>query len=235
MSRRLFLLLTILVAIVVAACSPTVNLLDEKNLSDESLLTGEPCEAPCWNNIIPGETSFRDALILVEDDSRFTNVEEVEPDEETSARLFGFSTGEGTNICCQVLSEEGEVIDSMLFFLAPEMTIGDIIEKYGEPTYVIGEEVVEGEQAILFLVFPDVPIVLYAFVAGATGELTDSSQIVGVLYMTDAAMERLINGNSFYNWEGYQGFSDYVDENFDFVGEDVGSEVETSDNDAESD
>ena len=224
MNRRLFLLLISLVAMVVAACAPTVNLLDENNLKDTSLLTGEPCEAPCWNNIIPGETSFRDALIIVQDDARYVNVEEVEPDEETDARLFGFSDGEG-NVCCQVLSEDGETIDSMLFFLSPEMTLGEVIEKYDEPTYVLGEDVAEG-QAILFLVYPDVPIVIYVYVAGSEGELSASSEVIGLLYVTESGMDRLINGNSFYNWEGYQSFTDYVDENYDFVGEDVGAESE---------
>lgn len=227
MNRRLFLMLIALIAMVVAACAPTVNLLDENNLKDTSLLSGEPCEAPCWNNIIPGETSFRDALIIVQDDARFVNVEEVEPDEETDARLFGFADGEGSNVCCQVLSEEGEIVDSMLFFLAPEMTLGEVTDKYGDPTYVLGEEVAE-DQAIVFLVYPDVPIVIYAHVAGAQGELSSTSEIVGLLYLTEAGMERLVNGNRFYNWEGYQSYADYIDENYDFVGEDYEAPDEAS-------
>lgn len=233
MNRRLFVLFIAVIAIVFVACSPTINLLDENNLKDTSLLTDDPCEAPCWNNITPGETSFRDALIIVQDDERYSNVEEVEPEEETNARLFGFSAGE-SNICCQVLSEEGDVIDSMLFFLAPEMTLGDILEKYNDPTYVLGEELAE-DQAVLFLIFPDVPMVLYGHVAGAAeGELSASSEIVGVLYLTDAGMERLINGNSLYNWEGYQSYSDYIDENYDFVGEDVIPAEDTPSEETES-
>ena len=233
MNRRLLLLFVAPIFIVLAACSPTINLLDENNLKDTSLLSDDPCEAPCWNGITPGETSFRDAKILVEDDARFMNVEEIEPEEESNARLFGFSEGEA-NICCQILSEEGDIIDSMLFFLAPEMTLDAVIDKYGEPLYVLGEAPAE-DQAIMFVIYPDVPMVIYAFVAGpAEGELSGSSEIIGMLYMTDPAMERLINNNSFYDWDGYQSYVTYIDENYDFVGAEVESTDDASE-DTESD
>jgi len=233
MNRRLLLLFAVLIAIVLAACAPPINLLDENNLKDTSLLSGEPCEAPCWNGIVPGETSFRDAKIIVEDDARFTNVEEVELEEATEERLFSFAEGEG-NTCCQVLSETGDVIDSMLLFLAPEMTVGDIIDKFGDPTYLLGDAPAE-DQAFMLLIFPDEPLVIYAFVAGAAeGEISGSSEIIGALYLTDEAMQRLIDNNSFYEWDGYQSFATYVDENFDFVGDEVGSDDASSD-ESESD
>jgi len=232
MYRRLLVISVALVAIVLAACAPTVNLLDENNLKDTSLLTGEPCEAPCWNGIIPGETTFRDALILVEDDTRYLNVQEVEAEEETEERLFGFSDGEA-NVCCQVYSRDGEVIESMLFLLSPQMTLSEVVDKYGEPTYLTGEEVAEG-QAIVFLVYPDVPIVLYAFVEGAGGDLTETSEIIGLLYMTEAEMQTIIDASRFYEWEGYQAFADYIDENYDFIGSEADAIVDdTAEGDAD--
>lgn len=233
MNRRL-LLFAVLIAIVLTACAPPINLLDENNLKDTSLLSGDPCEAPCWNGIVPGETTFRDAMIMVEDDARFTNVEEVDLEDATEERLFSFAQGEG-NTCCQVLSESGGIIDSMLLFLAPEITVGDILEKFGEPTYLLGDTPSE-DQGFILLVFPDVPLVVYAFVAGsAEGEISGTSEIIGVLYLTDEAMQRLIDNNSFYEWDGYQSYSTYIDENYDFVGAEVGSEDEASSDEPESD
>jgi hypothetical protein len=219
MYQRLSLIFFALTAFLLAACSPEINLLDENNLKDTSLVSGEPCDAPCWNNITPGETTYRDALISVEDDGRFQNVQENEFDEETDERLFGFSDGDA-NICCQVYSRDGEVVDSMLFLLAPQMTLGEVVDKYGEPTYLTGEEVAEG-QAIVFLVYPDVPIVLYAYVAGAAGDLTETSEIIGALYMTESEIQQIIDASQFYEWEGYQAFADYIDENYDFIGVDA--------------
>lgn len=234
MNRRLFLLFAVLIAVVLTACAPPINLLDENNLHDTSLLSGDPCEAPCWNGIVPGETSFRDAMIMVEDDARFTNVEEVELEDATDERLFSFAEGEG-NTCCQVLSESGGIIDSMLLFLAPEITVGEILEKFGEPTYLLGDTPSE-DQGFMLLVFPDVPLVVYAFVAGsAEGEISASSELIGVLYLTDEAMQRLIDNNSFYEWDGYQSYSTYIDENYDFVGAEVGSEEDATSDESESD
>jgi len=228
MYRRLIFFPVVLIAFALAACAPTINLLDENNLKDTSLLTGEPCEAPCWNGITPGETSFRDARIIVEDDERYRNVEEIQPEEETEERLFGFSDGDA-NVCCQVYSRDGETIDSMLFLLSPQMTLGEVVEKYGEPTYLTGEEVAEG-QAIMFLLYPDVPIVLYAFVAGASGELSEDSEIIGLLYMTESEIQQIIDASRFYVWEGYQAFADYIDENYDFVGSEADSAEATDEN-----
>ncbi len=216
MYRRLVIILIALIALVLVACSPTVNLLDENNLKDTSLLSGEPCEAPCWNGITPGETTFRDAKILVEDDSRYSKVEEVTPEEETQERLFGFSDGEA-NVCCQIYSRDGDIVESMLFLLSPLMTLGEVVDKYGDPTYLTGEEVAEG-QAIMFLLYPDVPIVLYAFVEGTEGTLSADSEIIGLLYMTETEIQQIIDSSRFYEWEGYQAFTAYIDENYDFIG-----------------
>ncbi|MCY4146271.1 MAG: thioredoxin domain-containing protein, partial [Chloroflexi bacterium] len=38
--------------------APEATLLNQSFLMDDSLLTGEPCAAPCWQRITPGETSL---------------------------------------------------------------------------------------------------------------------------------------------------------------------------------
>lgn len=217
MNRRLLLALITILAIVLVACAPPVNLLEENNLKDTSLLTGEPCEAPCWNNIVPGETTYRDAKIIVEDDTRIKNVSEPEIEEGEIVKAFTFSGGDGP-VCCQIIAEDGETINSVLLFLSPQITLGEVLEKYDEPSYVVGEAVNE-EQASLALIFPDVPMILYAFVAGAEkGEISASSEIIGAIYMTTVDMDRIITGNDLYNWEGYQSFADYVDGEYDHKG-----------------
>jgi hypothetical protein len=70
-------------------------------------------------------------------------------------------------------------------------------------------------------VYPDVPIVLYAYVAGAAGDLTETSEIIGALYMTESEIQQIIDASQFYEWEGYQAFADYIDENYDFIGVDA--------------
>jgi hypothetical protein len=236
MNRRLLLsFITILVTILVA-CAPPVNLREENNLKDTSLLSGEPCEAPCWNNITPGETSYRDAKIIVEDDTKLKNVTEPEIEEGQTVKAFTFSGGDGP-VCCQLIAEDGVTINSMLLFLSPDISLGEIIEKYGDPTYVVGEAVNE-EQASLALIYPDTPMILYAFVAGAEkGELTASSEIIGAIYMTTDDVDRIIASNDLYEWGGYQSFADYVDGEYDHIGikdETDGTSDDTSDSEADT-
>lgn len=223
MNRILLCLFAVSSAVVLAACASAANLLDETRLNDASLLSGEPCSAPCWNGIVPGETSYRDAKILIEDDERFENVDEAEPQEDSSLRVFVFSPSEAQQ-CCQVMSRDGEVVDSMMLLLAPTMTLGPALERYGEPEYLFGGESSE-DQAYMALVWTDVPMVVYGFVAGAAeGGLSAASEIFISMYMTESEMQLLTNCLRLYVWEGYQPYADYVDGDYDFVGQDAGNE-----------
>ena len=225
MKRILFCLFVAIAAIVFAACTTTVNLLDENKLHDTSLLSGEPCPAPCWNHIIPGETSYRDAKVLIEDDGRFGGFEEIESEEENDpARGFRFAPAE-QQICCQIVTFDGEMVHQIVLQLAPQMTLGQALEQHGEPVYLTGDAPSE-DQASMALVWPDLPMVIFAFVAGAEGELSASSQVFMALYMTEAEMQSLIDSARLYVWEGYQPYAAYVDGDYDFIGENAPPEGE---------
>ena len=247
MKRHLFALLLILTAVALVGCAQEVRLLDETKLNDLSLLSGEPCQAPCWNGIVPGETLYRDAKLLIEEnvcisdeqaeeptadsgesqsyepDTCYTDVQEAEREEDNDARIFGFAPGAG-EVCCQVFSRDGEIITSLLLQYAPNMTFGPVMDAYGEPVY-LGGEAPAADQAYMALVYPEVPMVVYAFVAGAEeGRLSTSSEILGTMYMTNDEMDLLLACSRLYAWEGFGGFKENVDENFDFIGEDVENE-----------
>ena len=223
MKRSLFLLFVFLTSIAAVACSPEVRLLDESKLKDLSLLSGRPCEAPCWNGIVPGETSYRDAKLLIEEDERYKDVQEAERKEDSDARIFGFAPEEG-QVCCQVFSRDGETVTSLLLQFAPDMTFGPVMDSHGEPIYV-GGEAPAADQAYMALVYSDVPMVVYAFVAGAeNGTLSTGSEILGAMYMAHNEMNLLLACSRLYAWEGFRGFKETIDENFDFVGLDVENE-----------
>ena len=225
MNRRLLCLFLLIAAAAVAACSSNVNLLDESKLQDRSLLSGEPCVAPCWNGITPGETSYRDAKLIVESNGRLKISEEPDAQEDNPGRMFTFGEGENQP-CCQVVSRDGETISSFLLQLAPVMTFGPIFDEYGEPQFVIGHAVSD-EQAYLAMIYSDIQLVVYAYVDGGnTGELSVGSPIIGALYMAEPEMQELLNCSSMNFWRGFQSFESYASgETFDFVGSDVGDEV----------
>lgn len=210
--KRLFPV-TLLLLFLVAACAPPPNLRDDTLLNDRSLVTGEPCAAPCFRGITPGETSWRDAFIMIEDDPEFTNVQE-QVDEESGARQAAWQQGDNQS-CCQMASQDGETVSLLFLRTAPNMNLGDVIETHGEPTYLVGSEYTE-DQAIITVVYPETPMVVYAFVEGAaTGELSATSEVIGVLYLTAPEMELLLQTTDLHEWEGYQSFVAYNDGPFE--------------------
>ena len=224
MNRRFLYALLLLAAWALAACAGEVNLLDDTKLQDTSLLSGEPCEAPCWNGITPGETSYTDAWLDLESDERFKITEESEPEGDKPGRVFTFAEGENP-ACCQVISRDGETITSFLLQLAPAMSFGAVFDKYGEPSYVAGQQVSE-EQAYAVVVYPDTPMVIYSFVAGgAQGAVSVDNKIIGVMYMAEAEMRELLTCARLHLWKGFVSLGTYADaESFDYVGSGVGDE-----------
>lgn len=202
----------VFLAISIAACAPPPNLRDNTLLQDTSLITGEPCAAPCFRGIIPGETAWQDALTLIEDDPDFKNVQS-QPAEDSNAIQAAWQQGDN-QVCCQMATNDGETVSLIFLRTAPNMKLGDLIEAHGEPEYVIGSEFTP-DQAIMSLVYPDVPMVVYVFVAGAAeGELSESSEIIGSLYVTPEDMDLLLQTTELHAWNGYQSYAAYNESEF---------------------
>lgn len=205
------MLLVILLLLVIASCMPAPVLRDETLLHDTSLVSGEPCAAPCFRGITPGETAWRDAVTMIEDDPDFSNVQTQSAEDGSGRVQIAWQQGEGGSVCCQIMSEDGQTVRLTFLRTAPEVTLGEVIEAHGEPIYIAGQEFTE-DQAIMSLVYPETPMVVYAFVAGPeTGELSASSEIIGALYFVPEDMELLLNTTELHSWEGYQSYKAYVE------------------------
>lgn len=224
MNRRILFALLLIAVVALAACAGEVNLLDETKLQDTSLLSGEPCEAPCWNGITPGETSYRDAKLILEGDGRFKIGEESEAEGDDPGRAFTFSEGENP-ACCQLISSNGETVTSILLQLAPSLMFGPVFDKYSEPEFAAGGQVSDA-QGFVALVYSDVPMVVYALVENPQeGALSVSSPVISVLYMAEPEKERLFTCAELHYWQGFQSLSTYAGEDYDFVGDGVGDEA----------
>ncbi|MBE2266659.1 MAG: hypothetical protein IAE80_00405 [Anaerolinea sp.] len=207
MKSRLFLLGMLALVLFVSACAPPPELRDPNLLRDESVVSGEPCDAPCWRGITVGETAWRDALAIVEDDPEL-DPPNVQTDENSTAVVAEFQATGGSP-CCQMYSETGEIADLLFLRVAPTTTLGDVIEARGEPSYAIGSPFSDN-QAIINLLYPDIPLVVYAFVAGeAEGRLSASSEIIGLLYLKPSDMELLLVTSDLHAWEGYADYAAY--------------------------
>jgi hypothetical protein len=205
-----FLLPGILALVLVAAaCAPPPNLRNEKFLHDDSLFEiDEACTSPCWNGITPGETKWSDALTIIEDTPNFADPQtQTAQDSPAIGALWKETDGDD---CCQMVTTEGETVDWILLQLAPDHTLEELIDARGEPTYAVGTPG-NDEQAIMNLFYPDQGLVVFVFVAGAaTGELSDSSEVVGVYYLAQEGMNTILEQSSLYAWKGYDTFAAYA-------------------------
>lgn len=199
----------LLLVMLAAACSAPPELRDQKLLNDDSLLTGEPCEAPCWRGITPGVTSWANALTILEDD-RTIEDPSVQTAEDSAAVAASFKEPGGVDASGQIFSDDGQTVGLIFLRLAPDMTLDEVLAKYGEPTWVIGTPFSdEPPQAIVNLVYPDMQMIVYVFVPGTAGALDGTNEVVGVLYMKPGDMDLLLQTSSLHAWEGLADFSVY--------------------------
>ncbi|MDX2137664.1 MAG: hypothetical protein SF123_06180 [Chloroflexota bacterium] len=183
--------------------TPTLDPLTDAITIDEDAV----CAPPCWRGITPGVTTWADALNVISNDSTLQNLE-IQSSEDSTARGASFR-GVGSEVtCCQIYSSEGSTVDLVALQVAPTTTIGQVIEIWGEPDYALGTPFSDG-QAVLNLIYEDVPMVVFVFVAGESGSVTTTSEIVAVWYMAPTEMNTLITNNALHRWEGYDTFSAY--------------------------
>jgi hypothetical protein len=190
-----------------AACAPPPNLRDETLLQDISLIDGEPCAAPCWRGITPGVTTWSDAQTILEDDATLQNLQ-VQTDDNTTARAASWEQKDGTG-CCQMFStEDGELVNVLFLRVAPNMGLAELFDAHGEPTYAVSSEFSD-DQAIINLIYPDVPMVIYAFVPGANASLSENSEVIAMLYLSEQDMDLVVQTSNLHEWEGFASFQTY--------------------------
>lgn len=203
----------ILVVLLTVACSPAPELRNNAFLADTSLITGNPCEAPCWEELTPGETVWGLAQEKITGDY-------VEVDSDSNRRTgeawIEFSFGDGLK-CCRIYTADGQVLSSILLLLAPEITLSDVIERYGEPTYLTAQSETS-DQAYLALVYPEIPMIIYAFAETITdSQISPDTEIIGLVYLSGPEMGKLLSTQSLYDWDGYGILGDVIDGNFDIT------------------
>lgn len=192
------------------------RLLDDQMLPDDSLVTGEPCEAPCWNDITVGQTGWDDAIAILEADDEFSEVQIQTAQGSTAQRaLWGVPDADP---CCQMVTFDGESIAYIQLLFSPLMTLAEVLDVHDEPDYLIGSETTR-DQAVFTLIYPELPMLVYVFVAGAAeGVLSETSEILGVQYLLPEDMQDLVASNALYSWDGFKSYQDYMSGEPDVVG-----------------
>ena len=182
---------------------PERTLLNERFLDDRSLLSGEPCAPPCWQNIVPGETTLAEALEIV------SAIDGVRVGLQSN-EAFQFGLAEGP-ACCQVSADDATIVNAIILQFSPRMTIGEAIEVHGEPLFFRGQPYAETE-ALLWFFFPERFAMIQVVVPGVDAKLDASSPIVAAYYLTEADMAGAVASGAFSPWKGFVAFQDYAGE-----------------------
>ena len=214
--KRIILLMAVAAIALLAACAPPPELRNNQLLNDRSLITSDPCGPPCFRGITPGETRWADALTIIEDSPDFTNLQ-TQASDDNSIVQAAWQQGDN-QVCCQMASQDGRTVSLLLLLTAPNVTLEEVISVHGEPTYLIGSDPFTPDQAVMNLVYPDVPMLIYVFIEGTeSGRLMPTSEIIGMRYFTPEEMQTFLETNAFQAWEGYQTYQYYAESEFEIT------------------
>lgn len=187
--------------LVASACAPSPQLRNEAYLDDTSLLLEDSCAAPCWHDLIPGETAWGLAQDTVSNLADLT-VTNTNRDRNTGEAWIEFAFQDGP-VCCRVFTRDGETLSQIWLLLRPQITVGEIVAKYGEPLYITAQAETP-DQAYVGLIYPNIPMVIYAFAENISqASITTDSMVIGLGYLAASEIDNLLQTQTLYAWNGY--------------------------------
>jgi hypothetical protein len=201
MKSRFLLPLCLVVWLLASACAPAPQLLNDAYLNDTSFVSGDPCEAPCWQTLIVGESAWGLAQDFIMNNADFTVVTN-NRDRNTGEAWIEFAYQDGP-VCCRVYTATQETLSSIYLLLSPQTTVKDIVERYGEPQF-ISAQAKTPDQSILALVYSDLSFVVYVFADNLSdSQINEDSQVIGVAYHAPSEMETVLQTETLFAWIGY--------------------------------
>lgn len=136
------LVLLLVISFLFAACR-LIESDKEPEIVDRSFLLNEPCEAPCWYNLIPGELPERDVTEVL---AELPFVDQDSIVRRDSASMSNFTGGTRIRYNC-IGADKGYtcgyiyLVDGIVHIISHviryPLTIEQVIEKLGPPDYVV--------------------------------------------------------------------------------------------------
>jgi protein-disulfide isomerase len=174
----------------------------------DNLIHDEPCAAPCWRGITPGETTWEEAAQIVQQSKDLSDIQEQSATDGSSAKVMFWRSMEGID-CCNMLSQDGETVDELLLITSSSTTIGEVIEKRGDPVYAITRATAQGGY-VVSLFYPEQQLIVYAFVEGqSAAAFSAESRVIGVSYLSPVRSEQTIEELQPTEWAGYGAMLQY--------------------------
>jgi hypothetical protein len=170
------------------------------NIGDWGILSGIPCSAPCVFGIRAGETRFDQVMPVLEKNGISSSDCLTEP----NVSWFLFTCGAG-RLNVQV-DTQTNIVNAVWFLPLVRISLGEIIEKYGEPNYVtLDQEGAPGTIHPRFYWNSLRMLVSLPEISGSTYDIQKTTQ-VEVIEFSDETLYRTADKESdpyFRPWDGY--------------------------------
>jgi hypothetical protein len=173
---------------VIAACVGC----GESTRLDMSLLTGEPCEPPCWQGLVPGVST------LEEVDQVLTGSEYVAP-----GSIYKDWYGDILSVLWRPRWQSpadnrfvlrGNVLQHMKMYVEPEVTLGQVVDKWGPPDKFQAGRSLHPEPVYIAvdLFYRELGMMVELRLPEDDRQLTPDEEIVRVHYFEPAPLEEVL-------------------------------------------
>ena len=173
---------------------------------DTSLLTDDPCAAPCWQNIVPGVTTFEEVQSQLEN-SPFVRKGSLSYNLTGAYNWFSWH-GHSIKYYNRLYIRERKVV---LIQVHPDytLTLGQVVGKFGPPERVYATLAGGGAALTVQVDYPaqglrftgQWPISDRSRVAGGTALITEDLKIVDAYYFVPGSLEDLLRASVGTPWE----------------------------------
>lgn len=194
------------ILLLMSACTPS---------NSESILDNPVCDLPCWNNIIPGKTTEKDFMVIIEelpnvDQDSIVNVGK--PWNTFDNRIY-VSVGRNLDLETYVLDD---LVVMMDFSGALSMSFGQFIERIGYPDNIITIGGHDGSISVIAL-YPEKGVGYASFVNDSDLDIQQSDDVYSLTIFDPQRFIDILDAgmfsNGFYNasqtqemmypWKGY--------------------------------
>lgn len=176
-------------------------------LSD--LVTEPLCEAPCWREIVPGETRVTDVADLIRADKQNIEIGVQELQDGAQAVTWKTFNTELDDPNYIVGNADG-IVEAISLLDLSQITLGDVIASQGEPDLALAVPNNEAS-ALFYAIYEEKALLVLGLIIMEDG-LNEETSIVGAQYYAPSAMEELLANAAAPVWTGYDSLADYIRE-----------------------
>ncbi len=187
---------------------------------DRSLLTGEPCEPPCWQGLVPGVSTEQEVESALRA-SEYVDPDSVYPERSGGARIISWESTAWWTASAEpnAFILDGDTLMVISMQLDYELTLEDLLDRYGPPHKVWTQWRDWGSvDALVNLYYPSIGLIPQLVLEPSAGqhELEPHSQVIRVWYCPGSSLEGLADlGSSIpfppreymesalHDWAGY--------------------------------